>query len=698
MDVLTQYSPEELDRLLALATPEERAQIDLLLLPSKEELESDWRVWLKTLFPQFVRGELAPYHIEYWDWLWANLMAKRRGEPVPDGNAFLAIWGRGCAKTTMARLAPIAEAAILKDGFCIYCSMTQSQSNVHLDSIKQYLDGSNPKFPNTRLRYYYPEICTPKLSTAAKGVAGRATWNQQKIRLHSGYVIQAVGLDTGVRGANEADVRATMIVPDDLDTRSDSVLESEQKMDTFLHSVLPTKQPGTITICAQNLVIEHGVFNRIVTGQVPAFATARFSGPHPRVLNPKTEVQEYNGRQRTVLIGGTPSWPAQTLEQIQEDIDDWTWPVFQREAQHQLQIDKTGLVLSSWEDEIHVITEDEFASVFGVKKIPRAWNKEILHDWAKSKSAYHANVALKVAVSSQNEKLPGCLFIFDPMSFEENTQADDVAIRILESISPTVDVHGIERTWKEILDAELARAHLENFVTNTTALLAARRALLARVIPPLVGPLLRRHNYKRLRMSHEAKDQRNVYRRVFGLNFTGVNPRKEGGIEFANHYFRVYKDRPHPFKPGVMGWAQMYVVVPNHKKEYPLALRPDELHDHDLLRYQFAHWRHTAPNLTTTGILEHGPEKMNDDMGQALQMGMLNGGLLAEPLTYNEQVEEVIAPELRAQNLLHDGLSLMGRQTMTASQQMSYFLARERAQQQIQRRRQAFDEYGDPIG
>jgi hypothetical protein len=80
-----------------------------------------------------------------------------------------------------------------------------------------------------------------------------------------------------------------------------------------------------------------------------------------------------------------------------------------------------------------------------------------------------------------------------------------------------------------------------------------------------------------------------------------------------------------------------------------------------------------------------------------LQMAMLNGGLVADPLSYEEQIEEIIAPELRLQSLLHEGTSLTGRKTMTASQQMSYQIARERAQQQIKPRRQSFDEYLDPI-
>lgn len=693
---LAQYSPEQLDRLLALATPEERAEIDRLLAPSLQEIESDWRSWLKTLFPHLVRGELSFFQVEYMEWLWNALWAKRRGMPLPNGeNAFMSVWSRGHAKSSFARIAPIMEAAILGEGYCLYISGNQDQANKHLGSIETLLT-SEP------VRFYYPRLASPKVRSE-RGT--NKAWNQKMLHLATGYVIQAIGLDVGIRGANIDDMRITLEVPDDIDERDDTVIQAEQKMDKFLHSVLPAKKAGTLFICAQNLVIEHGVVNRIVTGQVPALANARISGPHLRVINLKTEKREINGRQRDIVLDGEITWPGNdSLDRVQEDIDTYTLPVFLRECNHQLAVDRTGLVLSPWDDAIHVITESEFESVFypngrrkGESLIPAAWNKEIAHDWAQTKSAYHANVVLKLAVSSQNAPLPGCMFLYDPMSFEPNTQADDVAIRILESLAPSVDVHGTQRTWKEILDAELARAHLENFVTNTTALLAARRAILARIIPPLVGPLLRRFNFKRLRMSHEAKDQRNVYRKVYGLSFSGINPRKLGGLEFAIHYLRVYRERPHPFKPNTMGWSQMYLIAPDSKKDYPVALRPDSLHDHDLVRYQFSHWRHSEPHLTTTGILEHGPEKMNDDFGNCVQQMMVNGGLIAEPLTYNEQIEEVIAPELRLQALLHEGTSLTGRKTMTPSQQMSYHLARERAQQQIQKRVQRFDEFMDPI-
>lgn len=680
-------TPQALDEAYALASEEEKLLLNELLRPTLGRLESDWRIWLRELFPQFMRGELSFFQVEYMNWLFAALTAKRAGRPLPDGeNSFISVWSRAAAKSTFARLAPIMEAALLGKGYCLYLGRSQDTANQHIASIETLLTSE-------MVRYYYPLLGKPRKGDTDKNKA----WNQKMLYTQSGYVIQAIGLDVGIRGANVDDMRVTLLVPDDIDDILDTPLQSEQKMEKFLHSVLPTKKAGTLFVCAQNLVLESGVVNRIVTGDVSALVNARISGPHPRVLDLKTERREVNGRQRDIVLSGDVTWPGNdSLERVQEDIDTYSLPVFLKECQHELHVDKSGLVLSPWEDKIHVITEDEFYSVFGYHKPPPSWAKEIGHDWAQSKSDFHANVVMKLAVSSQNEPLPGCIFLYDFMSFEPNTQADDVAIRILQSLSPTVNVRGVERPWDDVLKAEFERYNLEQYVTSATSLIKARRDLLAKVVPPLVGPLLRRNNYRRLRMSHEAKDQRNVYRTVYGLPFTGVNPRREGGIEFLRHYMRVDYDRKHPFKD-TMGWTQMYAIVPNDKKGYPVAVRSGSLHDSDLLRFQFSHWRYTVPTLTSTGILERGPEKALDDYGNVAQMLMVNGGLIAEPLSHNEQIEEMIAPELRLERLLQHGTSLTGRKTMTPAQQMSYQMAREIAQAQITPMRQEFDEWGEQI-
>lgn len=683
---LSQYTPEQISQLLELATPEERIEIDRLLAPSLEELESDWRIWLKTLFPQFMRGPLAPYHEEYMDWLWATLWAKREGKPLPDGNAFFSIWGRGCAKSTFARLAPIAEACLLGKGYALYISGSQDQANKHLASIETLLTSD-------MVRYYYPQMSRPRKGDTDKNRA----WNQKMLYLASGYVLQAIGLDVGIRGANVDDMRVTLDLIDDIDDRSDTALQSEQKMDKFLHSILPTKKPGTLFVCAQNLVLESGVINRLFTGDVPALANAHVSGPYPRVENLKTETQEKNGRQLDIIIGGTCTWPADTIEICQEDIFTYTLPVFKRECQNELLVDRAGLVLSRWDDSIHVITESEFQSIFGYRKPPPHWNKYLLNDWAQTKSAWHANVVLKIAVSSQNEPLPGFVFIYDPMSFNAGTQADDVAVRMLRSISSTVDVRGHKKTWDEVLESELQRTNLREFVSSATDLIEARRATLAKIIPNIVGPLLRHHHFRTLRMSHEAKDQRNTYRRVFGMAFTGINPKREGGVELINHYLQVDQTRKHPFRDQ-QGWARMFLIVPDEKQGYPIALRPDTLHDSDLVRYQFTHHRYTVPSLTTTGILERGPEKLNDDATNCLMMLFYDNHLLAQPLNQWEKVEELIPAASRLEMIMRlSETSNMGRMTMSPQDQMGYEMMREAAQAQLRPVTQQWDEYLEPM-
>jgi hypothetical protein len=160
---------------------------------------------------------------------------------LPEGNGFFSIWFRGGAKSTHARLAPIAEAALIGKGFCLYTSGNQKQANKHLASIETLLR-------SRQIKHYYPWLSEPM-----RGCAERSkSWSQEMVYTSSGYIFQVIGLEVGVRGANVDNMRVSMIVPDAIDDRKDTPLISESKMETFLHSVLPTKEEKTIIICAQN--------------------------------------------------------------------------------------------------------------------------------------------------------------------------------------------------------------------------------------------------------------------------------------------------------------------------------------------------------------------------------------------------------------------------------------------------------------
>lgn len=471
--------------------------------------------------------------------------------------------------------------------------------------------------------------------------------------MSSGYIFQAVGLEVGVRGANVDNKRVSLIVPDDIDNSSDSISLSEKKMDTLLSSVLPTREARTLTICAQNLIIEHGCVNRIVTGQVPALINARISGPHKMVEGLETEkVLQPDGRLRDVIIAGVPTWPFYDLERAQNDIDIFTLPVFLRECQHDLTGERTEKVLSNWDDDVHVITKSQFAAIFGTRQIPRRWYKYAGNDWSRTKSAYHANVAGFVAVSGMSERLPGFIFMYDTMSFEANTEADDVGLALLKTISPTVEVGHAQQSWDELVESSLSREGLEKYIHSPTKLLEKRREVLALIIPPYVHKILPEHNYRMFRGSHEQnKNALEIYRSVYGLPFSACNPGEDGGIEWINHYQKVDYERPHPFKPGVMGYSRFFLIVEDDKADFPTSLMPDKLHGSDLARYQFKHWRNRPIKVTESGAIEHGPMKMNDDFGNLLMFLFHDNSVQAAPMTEQERHECQLDARLQMENI-----------------------------------------------
>ena len=168
-----------------------------------------------------------------------------------------------------------------------------------------------------------------------------------------------------------------------------------------------------------------------------------------------------------------------------------------------------------------------------------------------------------------------------------------------------------------------------------------------RVIPTLVQPLLGDKSYVKFRGSHDQnKDALRVYREVFGLPFHGVNPGESGGLDWLDHYMMIDRTTPHPFFQDELledgqyrlGCPGCFLVVEDHKYEYPKDVQPDTLDDSDLCRYQFNNWRMRPSVLNDAGFFEYGPMKMNDDFGQGAQMLFHDNCVRAAPLTKEEQV------------------------------------------------------------
>ena len=590
-----------------------------------ERLEAEgWERWLRTLGSRTFTGSFSEFHAELWGWYWEITFKRLRGERLTDEElAFLAIWFRGGGKSSHVEWACIAEGAVIGEGFVMYVCDTETQAKSHVAAIRNRLESSE-------IAAYYPGLARPEISKHGAQVG----WRQDYLATASGWGIIPVGLDQGVRGGRKNDLRFTMIVLDDIDDVGDSPAAVEKKLDIISRSILPAGQADTLVLFAQNLIHEGSVLNQIVTRRSDVLSERRVSGPVPAFE--KLELRDKTSDQGLVweIKTAVPTWPDIDMADARRYLAKSGRAAFIAEYNHDFAADRAALVLSNWDDDMHVITVSEFERVFGTRRIPDRWYKYVGHDWARTKTQYHANVAGIVSVSGMNELLPGFVFLHDCMSFPAATEADDVALRLLKTIAPE-GVRGED--WDSLIRSAFTREHLEFYITDATALSRARREAIATVIPQHIAPVLSTRNYERFRMSHERNDLRKLYEEIYGLPFEGVNPGRDGGVEILNHYMQVDESLPHPFKPSRLGYTRFFLVVPDELAHYPSSLLPDRLHDSQLARYQFRHWRTAPVKLNDMGVVERGAVKINDDFGQMLQMLFFDNAPQAAPMTPIEQ-------------------------------------------------------------
>lgn len=554
--------------------------------------------------------------------------------------------------TTIVRRVIVADACISHTAgvgsYALIVSGTKAKVRGTANSINALLTRPMPARGSEVWRYY------PKLAEVKRSKFGHSQgWTTDFINTAGGAVFQFVGLDEGMAGANEEGLRPTLIAPDDIDNRKDSPVIAERNFQTLTTEILPMRQSNTLVFWAQNLISRFSSMYRVWKQQVKVLTNRVVTDPIPAVRDLVTRVETVGGIVKDIFISGRITWRGWNAQRVQEEIDTYGLPAFLRECQHDVDQSREGLVLQNWDDSVHVISISQFAAMFGTRELPRYWSKYVFNDWARTKTKYHANVAGIVTVSPQNTPLPGCVFVFHPMSFPAGSMPEDVALRLLKVISPVAKTSQREfeipqlRTWEEVIRSALDRGNLERFVTDTARLIEQRRVLLSDVIPKHVEPVIRTQNYQVFRCSHERTDVQKVYRTVFGLPFQGINPGADGGTDTLNLLQRVDYDLPHPIVPNKMGYTRFFLVTPDSDRvcggayepvAYRESLSPDDLVDDDLFRFQMRNWRLRDPYLTSKGEVEGEILKMNDDFGNGLMMLFYDGCVQAVPLNEEEKV------------------------------------------------------------
>lgn len=703
--------------------PERQRALDVLIAAEKAGpsaatlIKRGWRAWYAHLFGQSFVDVLDSaetddkHHSEAIEWHWEARLALLRGaRPPHDWFAYFPTWPRGGMKSTVAERMVVTDAALSlhfkQPGFALYIGREKTKIQESIGNIEMLLS-----IPTVQA--LFPQLSKVKRNEETNQ---KRQWTGTYIHTAADYVVKGGTIESAQAGARVGETRPTFMVPDDIDSRDDSPVMSASIVRALTTEILPMRQANTLTFWAQNLIGRHTARYMIETQQVRAMTNRKPAVRVPAVRNMVTEPRTVDGFVRDIMIAGQSSWRGWNHLRIQDEINAMGLPAFLRECQHEVESDRAGLVMQNWNDRVHVISRSMFAAKFGTRELPQRWFKYLANDWARTKTQYHANVGITLTVSSQNTMLPGCVFAWNPVSFVAGAAPEDVAERLLTGISPLVRVGQTLRTWREMIRMTVGKLGLEAMGLPTQDLITQRRALLAKVIPDLAHPILSAQNYRTFRVSHERKDVRKVYREVFGLPAQACNPGMDGGVDSLNLLMAIDFDQPHPFRQGENGFSNFYLVCEDDvsrplvidlapvtydggKVVYePLpfrveAMRPDDLHDDQLFRYQMAHCRYRDPWLTSAGEKEGDILKMNDDFVNALMFLAYDGLLSPAPLTHAEQINAAIPEKYQYDKLLAQN----NGKGLTPEQELSYVFQLERAKKAVGPAVAEFDEWLSPL-
>lgn len=629
----------------------------------QELIENGWREFYDEIFPEDVEKygrkfseNLAPHHAESLEWHWESRLALIKGEK-PEYWAYFPIWSRGHMKSTLARRVVIVDAllsfAFDKPAYILYVSRNKTMVEKHSSSIETMLGFD-------KVREYCPQLSQVKKNTQGHDKGWQATFLNTKANV----VFHFGSLEEGLAGGNVDDVRPTLILPDDIDGRENSPYKGEVRLEKLTTEVLPMRQSNTLTFWAQNLINRYSAMYQIQSNKAQVLTNRKPTQPIPACYNPVYDKKTVKGIVKWFVKSCDPTWEYFDLDRINEEIETIGLPAFKRECLHEVEQSREGLLAFNFDDNVHPISESEFAAIYGSKTAWKGFNKWSLNDYALTKTEKHANVAGYLCVSNQNSKLPGHQFLI-PFSFPDSSSGRDVAERLLSELQPFAYDNV---TWTELRKATISRSGIEKHARTDSEAQNLELAAIANVIPTYSRPVLKKFRVVSGVMSHSEDRKRKIYNRGYGFNFAASNPGMLEGIEDYNNDLEVDYDLDNPFRPGAKGYTRWHVICPDKTeeedgtaiepviingiavyppKEFPKAVQPHELHDSDLFRYQMKNWRMRIPKSTEAGEQVDMPLKENDDYGQMLQMFYIKNLLRNIPLNESEQIERDLPESLK---------------------------------------------------
>ena len=324
-------------------------------------IEEPWEDFLRFSFWRYFcdRGTgqplpFADHHRDLWRWVWGIETGKR-------SSPFVAIWPRDGGKSTNAELACVALGARKTRRYILYVSGTQDQADEHVQNVAAALESE-------ALGKASPALCSRSVNRFghAKG------WRRNRLYTASGFVVDALGLNTASRGIKIDADRPDFIILDDIDDEHDSLLVVNKKIRSITRKILPTGANHLSVLAVQNLIHPDSVFAQLEDGRASFLADRIVSGPHPAIRELKFEQAD----DVTRITEGTPTWEGLSVKRCEEIILDIGVDAFLVEHQHERNLKEGGIVTDLWRDTVHVLSSFE---------VPDGWSVRRSFDWGSTR-------------------------------------------------------------------------------------------------------------------------------------------------------------------------------------------------------------------------------------------------------------------------------------------------------------------------
>jgi hypothetical protein len=335
-------------------------QEDNLTNPFLAEIEKDYTHWLTKYYPRAISKPMSFYHRELWDWVWLL----EQDQPHSEYDAFFGIWPRRGGKTTSGQLAVAALGARKKRRYGWLLSRTQAQANQKLLTIRASISRMGSAF----LRDY------PHLAKAKTEEGQNLGWNTQRLICSDGssddFIVEAIGLDMAVRGANIEFARPDFFMPDDIDSLHDSHHVVEKNIETFTKSILMAGAEHKAVLGLQNLIHRDSIFAQVADGRAKFLMNRFVSGPYPALQGEfKYEERETAKGLRYFVTSGTPTWPdGYGLEVCEKELNDSGPDAFETECQHNVSKVREDSTIREFDPVFHCITISEFMRFYVGRK------------------------------------------------------------------------------------------------------------------------------------------------------------------------------------------------------------------------------------------------------------------------------------------------------------------------------------------